>query len=450
MLSSTSTLDYTINSLKRHIQEQFPNLTLHFLFSDSNNPRSIEEGFKKLQGHPEIDNIMSFWSSHQPRHFELCALFSNKKKGLFSHFSKFNYLALIHIDLNKLEYESNLAFPATPNRYEQVITYSLAWQAINLLRQLSDGTKQHKHKKTELFQPSSESIDVLKCNILGECFTIMFLEQYGEKGIIQQMMKKRCELCLVPNTQYHPENYPLPIAIDALRLIFEDLGNARPERETLISHTLIMLDEIESTIDEISLKQWVEFCLNAQEMAWDERSRNEILSAATYSTDDAHTRTTGYILAEALNTDTTPLNNPQFYNPFAESERYERLHNKLCQQNFETLLETTKPDELTSVLSEQIKISNAELFKNNILDWNAAGLVGAINELMRESATPNEKLIEVFMASHSRVSWYALEQLGRFIMLHRREGVEITSELIISDFSSERVDADLIYECLKI
>lgn len=427
-------LEHTLKVACRQVNQEFPDLTLFFIVkAPGTHHSSTEEIEYDFVDHPASALFLEYLKRNPPSETGFIGIAKARLKSLSPIKKKERFLAVFFVNsLDFLTYRGRI-FPDTPERYDRMVGYSLAWEAINLYQNYKKKNNNSFENKGDILLPSRTPIEQLRTGLLSESFAAMLMEQQGEQGTPQQLMKKRSEMSLSAIQGYIPENHPFPIAFDSVRLILSDLYDAQATNAAPIKHTLSMVEEIDETYDDITLKQWVQFCYAAQEMAWMGRIQNDILSASTYHSDDAHIRTTAYIIAEALNTDVAPLKNSEMYNPFADPDKYERLHVKRAGETFARLIELATQDHKPEHLLEEAIRQNKALFKSNIIGWCAPALVKTCHAYSKEDIRP-ELLHDIFEGAFSSVKWKDICRLNRFIMQKKRSGILLTPRLVIDEF----------------
>jgi hypothetical protein len=427
MSIKNTSLEHTLSVIRRQVSDEFPELSLHFTINECPN----------LPQHPARDAIMAYMKDRPANKIGAIrmGLATEGKIPFFK--KKEHFLATCDVNEETLNQENEHIFPDDPEKYYRLVGYRLAWNAIDLYKKYKAGKNDFYTLHDDIIVRTPYAIDRLRVNLNNECFAAMLMEQQGETGIIQQLMKKRATLCLNKIMYSKPEHNPYPIAYDATRIVYKELHDTNTDKTQRIKHTLFMTEEIDGTCDDITLKQWHEFCYAAQEMAWMDRSRNETLSAATYSSDNAHMRTTGYILAEALNTDISPLNNPQFYNPFADQEKYERMHHKAAKALFEPLMEKAIRDNRPELLVEEALRQNRRLTEGTIIGWCAPALVKTCKAFSKEDIR-KELLYDLFHNVLKDTKWQDICMLNRFVTLKKRQGITITSDIVLKEYTRDK------------
>ncbi|MAI62959.1 MAG: hypothetical protein CBB87_10860 [Micavibrio sp. TMED27] len=445
------TLEHTLGVVRRQVLEEFPELTLHFILLDNTSDQIKIHKVTDISDHPAKDNVYEMLEKNQPSKTDIIGINFITPKTLPFLKKKTQYVVTCCINLKDLKAEKELIFPDKDEEYERITGYRLAWKAIKLYEDFKrEKPKQFvKDSQHPYYIPKENKIEQLRSNLLSECFAAMLMEQRGDNGTILQLMKKRCELCITKTKDYAPENYPFPITYDATRIVFNELRNTNPDNiNELIKHTLSISDEISSTFDEITLRQWIEFCYCAQEMAWNGRNRHEILSAASYNSEDAHTRTTAYIIAEALNTDVTPLNKPTFHNPFADQAKFERQHHKEALETFESVITEALQNDKPELILQKILQQNNTIYNGQIIGWCAPALARTYQAINNSNISETD-IRSIFEKALKETKWHDICKLSRFIMTKKRNDTSITSDVVIRGFIKNNEELEIFKEAFS-
>lgn len=341
-------------------------------------------------------------------------------------------LAVCNVCAEETVLPKALIFEANPEQYDRFLGYGLAWQALSFYQK----HKTEPHRKKDVIAPSPSPLDVLRRTLLSECFAALLIEQSEEKGFFRRYMKKCSELSITANEGYIPENHPYPIVFDSIGLILKDMAIETKDMSELIQNTLLMVNEINETYDDITLKQWVQFCYGAQEMAWMGLSARDILGAASYHSDSAYVRTTAHLIAESLNTDVVPLKSLEIYNPFADQERFERAHAKVAMARFEQILGEALVDHEPEILLKEAMRQNEAFMKGEIIGWCAPALVKTCLAYGKDDVRP-ALLRDIFEGAFHAARWGDIRLLNRFVMKKKRQGTEPTPAMIVDEFIGE-------------
>jgi len=443
----TST-DHIFNAIRRTITDEFPDLTLLFIIcGEGQQSESFEIKKQEISKHPAahllIRHTERLIKSHPPEHFGTCFV-EETEKSAFGLIKKQQALAACFINERALKHFEDKDFAC------KVTAYTGAFEAVHLYLQ----SKDRKNEQLKEVDTTRLKINALRTKLMADCFAAMILESSGIKNATQTVTKKYCEHTLSTTTDFHPENHPLPMALDGLNVVYKDLKNQTPPKTGLIKHTHFMALEIGNTYDDISLKQWIRFSLGVQDMAWGGYSSNDILSAAVYGSDSPYIRSTAHICAETLNTTPVPLKDSNIYNPFSEEDANERTHMRACKITFIALLERVNETGDPSLFLEKAREQTKKLFEFRPMGWCAPALIEAENayRLFKETPTAEEEMIDnAFQAAFAQVKWKDLKTLNRRIIGLSRQGVEVGPEQAIAIMGDDETYAPYknAFEILK-
>ena len=321
--------------------------------------------------------------------------------------------------------------PEIPNFEDQSFTYKLAAysSAFEALHQYFK--KQAKHSE----ENADPRIQQLRLKLMGDAFAAMLLENQGHKNAIQTIAKKYCELITQATPHFKAEHHPLLMALDGVNVVYKDLKGESSPKVSQLEHFHMMAKEIGDTYDDTALKQWLRFAQDTQDMAWAEYNPNEILSAAVYGTESPYIRSTAHICAETLNTNPVPLKNTEIYNPFADQETNERLHNRICRAAFLKLLETVNEHGKPELFLKTARAQTTYFLNGRPLGWCAPALIEAENayKLFQETRNAEEEMIDnAFQAALTHIKWSDIQRLNRLFVLARRSGKNLTPKLALA------------------
>lgn len=444
--------DHIFHEIRRSVAVDFPNLTLNYIFV-KNGEDSVSDHVKALPDHKAKDLMIIAMQKPISNKTNLLAL--TYKPNIIIPFIPLyrdnSYLATLIINEEQHTRERDFFYPEEPEKYDRFIGLALAWEAIHLMQA-------HKQKEEAIFDDEDGVLTYAKIKtlrlrnaMLRECFACMYMEQEGETGAVQRHLRRSCEITVSQHMHTTPENRPFPIAIDATRLVFRALRKYEEDIDgPIVKHTYNMVKEIDSTCEDLNLRQWFIFAKYAQEMAWSERNKHEILSSAAYSSDDPYIRTTAYIVAETLNSNLTPLNNPQFFNPYDDKDKTHRMHLKKAQALYKPVIEEAaqlgKPEILIKHAIEQTK---AFIYHHDILGWAAPALIKANNSYSDQNTDPT-KLYEIFLLSLKELDWTEVYKIHAFIISKQRMNIYVTPEMILEEHIGNNNERQIFKEAIKL
>ncbi len=429
MHRETNAIEYALNVVKREIQAEFPDLTCIFMsHPDHKRYLGLRKKQEEILAHPAgaraIEHLKtSLEAPETPSIFT--GLYQTVEKRFFSLVKKDVCLALFFINTDEC-----LTMDALGLSFRHQ-AYLLLWQALTQKEQARSAPLSLTEQTIRIHAPALSRTERLRQNLLGDCFSAMMQAQHGEKNAIAGLMKTRCELALSATRHYRPEDFPFPIVLDSISLVYQDLKDHCPPRSGPVAHTIYMTKEIGYIYDTTNLEEWESFCQNAQKMAWAGHAKSEILGAALYSTDNAYTRTTGHIMAETLHINAVPLKNHEQYNPFEEQESNARHHFKRAKSIFEKALGgITVSDNPSLFLMETERLNALFLKESQPSGWCALPLIDAFKAYNASQINRIENISQAFAKTLSAIPWADIETLHGIFLENRRTGNPITPDLL--------------------
>lgn len=430
MTSDTASLDYSLNIVRREFSDEFPDLALVFIACHAGaREEALQKRQEEILEHPAGRALWPKLKSFvRERDFfsDLAGFARADRNRYFNLVKKEIFLAVLFVNADEIRSDGDDAAFLNKN-----LAYALGWQAL-WLREAWKKNRPGLENHEGILSLNPERAEWLRQQMMADCFAAMMLETKGEKGAISRLLKRRCELSILPAVRYRPENFPFPVALDATHLVYKDLRDTAPPGTGPLAHAYFMAQEIGQTYDDMNLKQWAFFCRAAQEMAWAGHSKNEILGAAVYASDDPYVRSTGYIVAETLNTDPIPLKHTDFYNPFADDDANERLHARRCRGAFDDLIGEIDGGADVSIILKEVKRQNAALLNGDPAGWCALALLAAHGAYRTSPAAseipPLENARAAFFKTLEQTGWPHIRKLHRLIVAEKRKGVAMNAE----------------------
>ena len=421
-------LNHACNVVRRQFQDEIKNLTLFFIVhAPGERVKAFEskrDELLALPGGAEAMEAVKLCSQFKPDTSMFVGLGEGVEEKFFSFLKTPKNLAVFFMNVADFDDENDM--------YQRI--YHLTWQALSLI-------EHYKAEKTDFYlvndgaiRPAYNLLNLSRENMLGDAFSAIIMELQGHKHYIQTLARKRCQMCLKPVTGYRSEHYPYPIAADATQIVYEELTEEHSSKVKLITQAIEITKEIGFTYDDNSIRQWMEFSGAAQEMAWLDYNSTRILSMAIYASEDPYVRSTAYIVSEILNMEPSILADLNEYNPYADNETNERLHAKLCNESFETLIQNAKNKDDTHLFIEKARAQNEKLLTGQVTGWCAYSMLEAgeaFKQAFLDDENPEEQAKIAFKEAQEILPWDGILKVGKLIMNKKRQGFEITTPLVI-------------------
>jgi hypothetical protein len=416
-----ATIEHTCNAVRRQIQQEFPDLDLIFVIARKGH---IEEALERKRGeldNPDAERLLQALLKTGAEG-TTCIIAKVREKKLIPLFAKKKTLAAIlifadksHTDLERLRQR----------------TYAMAWHVLNVV--VDPGFEKRLDKDSTMTLAYEDETALAWSNMLADSFSALVLEVQGKKGAIRALAKRRSTMALEAHPDYMAEHYPYPIVMDAALLVYDD---ARREgtlaKDKPFTRALEMTKEIGITFDQATVLQWWAFGRPAQEMAWLNIDKSNILGTAVHTSEDPYARSTAYMVAELLGIEPAPVTaSVSIYNAFTDMEVNERHHRKLCDDLFQSALSKAAVTGKAEFLRREAARQNKTLLEGQLVSWCTPGLLAAADAFETaplEEGKNIEAARDAFKNFAAKMNGEALRKLGQILINLRRTGGETGPE----------------------
>lgn len=431
----TAAVDHACNVVRREIQEEFPELTLvYVIYHEGQRARGLEARRSELLEHPAGEAFLPYLQKQAEKSgSEFSGICIKRDKKLLKLMARDKILACFFVNAEQLESSDEARRHAL----------FLAWQAISLVEDYKNEKKEDYQESGGIVVPKADKLLRTWKYMLGEAFSVLMLEMDKKRDSIGALGRMRSTMALTANPGSKPEHYAFPLIYDATRLLYHEMGKPHAANEH-VRHALQLTKEIGETFDRTAVRQWWVFSRTAQEMAWLGADQKTILGSAVYNSEDPYIRATAYLVAEALNIQTLLPSPVGTYNPFGEPETNERHHIRACEETFRTTI--TRANQLNSSLPfvEEAHKQNKRLMTGNPIGWCAYPLMCA--EVACRTSPADAKII--FDKALAETPWPKVQDIVRMIILLRREGADVTLDLL-SEKLQEVDDLKFLAPCFS-
>lgn len=227
-------------------------------------------------------------------------------------------------------------------------------------------------------------------NLKADIFATLILAASAPKHIITDIIKRSCQHPLNKFSASRAALYPLPLAIEHIYFGLETLGSATNLKSTL-SLAKGLSEDIIATFDKNQLNGWFEFVDSAQEMAWMGFNSEEILSAATNTSENAHIRNISGEISEILGiTPSRQFEIDKSYNPFFSEAVNSRNHFITCKETFQRLLSGVIAERSALRFYDEAAKQNCALLEGRAFGWCAFPLLEAAKYLVQNKNFINQ------------------------------------------------------------
>lgn len=418
MALEPAAVEHVCNVIRRQIQEEFPDLTLHFIvYEQDKMARTLDMKRRKIADHPAAEALLPLaeralkaqTAPQQP----FLGMATAREKKFIRWLARPKTLGCFLVCGDRFENEDEVRHYA----------YSLVWQALSLYTET--GVAEKPGEVFVVVPPPCDDLTGAWRNMLADVFASLMMEMQGKKGFIRALARKCCSRVLTAEAGYSPENFPYPVVMDATLIIFDDLRREGLAKAKLHGTVLDMAREIGSTFDTSTVLQWWAFCKPAQEMAWLGTDKNKILGAALHTSEDPYARATAYLVAEVLNIEPGSFSDITLYNPFTDPEVNQRHHRKICDDLFENLLSKATSSGNGGVFYEEAAARNRKLLAGQLIGWCTPALLaagGAFNNHSVAAAERPDAARAAFRKASVDVNTEILRRFGQIIIAERQAG----------------------------
>ncbi|MEZ5902880.1 MAG: hypothetical protein R3D88_06195 [Alphaproteobacteria bacterium] len=312
--------------------------------------------------------------------------------------------------------------------------YHLIWHAIDLYEIRNNPTYARKFKDGPMV-PKRSALNLSKAHLQADIFACALLalkdkgQDFNEKILIP-MSQKRGRMALTPINNYKAEDFPSVIAMDSCNLALKEAkAEFMEEKDFMIIARKISLD-VGQTYNQNNIQQWWDFCIPAQDMAWRGYAPEEILGAASNTSENPYVRSVAYLIEEV--TQIKPASAEMLqnkYNAFVDPEINKSLHREMIDTIFEDAITKGAEESSHQALVNAANKQNEDLTEGRILGWCANALQEAAKAFERALSTgmsPIQAARMVFEGSRHTAEWDDLKDLGDKIVDQRKQGFAVT------------------------
>lgn len=340
-------------------------------------------------------------------------------KGFLGLTSQDHILALANLNISEFQ---NLQEMKT-------YLYHLAWHAIDLTEIRRKPEYRKKYMSGPMI-PKRSPLNFAKANLQADVFAAIMSALHGDDQALSKLAEKRAEYPLLTLSTIKAEDYPFIVAMESTQFSFENINRDSLKPGRFISTARQISLEVGFTFDDASIRQWWSFAEPAQDMAWRGLSREQILGASVFTSEDPYVRATGYLISEVLGIQPTPsFDMAGMYNAFQDSEKNKILHQEKMEQIFQEAIKAGIAEESGIPLLNAANIQNEHLTEGKILGWCATALQSAaraFEQALVTGGSPDQAARHEFDGVKEHIGWDSLKQLSDSIIDRRRMGHSLT------------------------
>ncbi len=307
--------------------------------------------------------------------------------------------------------------------------YHLAWHAIDLyeIRQLPP----YRHKfKTGPMIPKRSPMNSAKAFLQADTFAIAYSALRKENNLLPLISTKRAKNTLESTSNFQPEDFPSVIAMDACKLAIEDLTTQNIREEDYIASARQLSVNVGHAFDEENIRQWWNFTIPAQDMAWRGFSKEKILGAAIHTSSDPYVRSIGFLIQDVTKIEPSSAEVLEHgYNAYVDPEVLASLHKEMVDTIFQDAVIKGLEESSSRAFLNAANNLNEALTEGHILGWCSNALHDAAHAFERallNGASPDQAARMQFEGNKNHPKWETLKQLGQDIVEQKRQGFAIT------------------------
>jgi hypothetical protein len=410
------------DELQRDLAVSHPGLALHFVMHNDGELRdSIALAEHEIIMHPAGEaacNILRRHTKNEKSSFiGLAVAKENKMMG----FKQVDHLMAL-FTLNYSEFDSEESV------YAQI--YHMIWHAIDLYEIRLEPDYKKKFRSGPMV-PKRSPLNLSKANLQADAFAATLSAVKGNKKMLSFIDKKRGLQCLSAASDFKAEDYPSIIALQACKLALDELDpRTIAEIDHIETARQISLD-IGQAFDKRNMQEWWDFCIPAQDMAWRDCPKENILGAAMYTSESPFVRSMAYLVQEVtgikpyFNTDTAGRD----YNAFVDPEVNKKLHREVADTIFEEAISKVMLDSSTRALMLAANKQNQNLTDGRFIGWCATALqeaAKAFEKALQTGSNPKQAARMQFEGDRDNTSWDDLQDLSNKVVDQKRQGVAVT------------------------
>ena len=414
-------IQYICQRMTRDIENLYPGLSLFFIIHGTGKLKeSLALGEHEIITHPAGNAARAIIRRNSKGENSSFLGMAIARDSKMLGFKKVDHLMAI-FNINQDEFNSEQEAMAT--------IYHLTWHAIDLyeIRQ----RPQYKHKfKSGPMIPKRSALNLSKANLQADMFAGILAHLRGNNDVLSLISLKRGNDSLIPTTGHRAEDYPSIIALDACKFALDELKQDPPSEEDQVTSARKISIEIGHAFDEHNIREWWNYAIPAQDMAWRGYQKEQILGAALNTSEDPFVRSIGYLVKEVTNIEDVPASALEnTYNCFIDPEKHVNLHREMVDSIFQEVIAQGVEESSSRPILDAANIQNEKLTEGRILGWCANALQDAAQAFERallNGASPAQAAKMQFEGNRREPSWEELKKLGNKVIDQRRQGIAVT------------------------
>ncbi|MEM8834008.1 MAG: hypothetical protein AAGB32_05660 [Pseudomonadota bacterium] len=421
MAVSANIVQSICDAIARDVKDLYEDLSLYFLMHEAGKMRdTVLLSEHDVASHPAGESARSILrkqtKNERSAFLGLAIASQNKMMG----FKKIeNILSLFSVNIDEFVDE----------REARSKIYQLVWHAIDLYEIRQTPALKGKFTSGPMI-PKRTAVNMSKSNLQADSFACLMFALEGDLNLVNDLSQKRAVQSLSPVTHFKAEDYPYLIAMESCELAIQEILKNPPPREKFIAYARQISLDIGQAFDKESIKQWWQYSMPAQDMAWRGFEKEEILGAALNTSESPFVRSIAYLVEETIKINPHTLENlNKGYNAFLNPDEVLRMHEELIENTFEQAISEGMKDGSSQPFIDAANQQNESLTDGRILGWCAHALQNAgraFERALKDGISADQAARMNFRQKDKEPTWDSLKELGKKIVDEKREGFAIT------------------------
>lgn len=437
------TVSNACKQVSREVRDYYKSLTLHFVVHhEGHQAESLGISAKEIISHPAAETAIHLMKqSRETEESTLIGISAARKNMFFGLIAKDPVLAIATVNIDDFESFREI------KRY----AYHTAWHAIDAYAFFRDQDDSRVRKKNNIIRQRN-AMEILRANLSADVFSAVMSTLHGDREAVKRIAALRSEALFKTISGDHPELYPFGIVAEATAHAIKQGKKQHIPKRRYISAALRMAGEINKTYENKTILDWLFFATKAQELSWRGHSKKDALGLAVNMSKDTEVKSTAYLVSEILGVKPpASINIEAGYNPYADDDFNESLHNKHIDLIFEDVIVQGLKEGSAENMIELADQQNKRLAEGHIFGWCAAALQSAAQSFENAIAggkEPESPVTENFISERSDTDWDALKEIGERVVHAKREG-DIVTMNTVREIAGEIENADNIAHALE-
>lgn len=418
-----------VNSISNQTFASYKALSIHFVVHHHNHlSEAMGLAAQEILWHPAAENALHFLQNSHAGKSKILGMAYAQKSGLFTTGARRRYICICNLNLGQYDTLEELKRAA----------WFFTWHAINHLEKFESDNNNGGRNKSRNSAGQNENIvpiaihnavELTGNNLCADTFSAIMAAHEGDNYVVKNMAVKKAETVLQNNARHNPEYYAFPMAVDAVEKMIGLYKEKHLPKRRIVSEAMRFSSNMRDIFDDDSLKHWISFAGNAQNMIWRGIEKDKTIGAAMYMAGHTQTRLIAHQICELLKLKPYSITgDTDFYNSFMSGQMADKCHNHLIDEKFEKLLIQALRAKNGQVFKEAADRQNTDLCSGEINGWCALALQyagKAIDVALESGNDPAALAKKEFDSCRSKVTLDDLRLLNRNIILEKRRGLTI-------------------------